>query len=73
MASGARCVLDHEDLLRVYTNPQIANVPDIDPWEADRYAPLVAEGFVKYGIDNRREAAHFLAESGYETGCFNWL
>ena len=68
-----RCVLDHKDLLRVYTNPHIPNVPDIDPWEAKEYASYLARGFVKYGIDNRREAAHWMAQVGYETGCLNWL
>lgn len=62
-----------EDLLRVYTNPQIPNVPDIDPWEAEAYAPALKAGMEKHGIDNRREAAHFLAQVGYETGCLNWL
>lgn len=31
---------DHEDLLKVYTNPQIANVPDITEVEAEAYAEL---------------------------------
>ena len=62
-----------KDLERVYTNPQIANVPDIDPWEAEAYADSLRLGMEKHGIDNRREAAHFLAQVGYETGCLNWL
>jgi predicted chitinase len=61
------------DLKRVYTNPQIANVPDIDPWEAEAYAEPLRRAMEKHGINNRREAAHFLCHVGYETGCLNWL
>ena len=58
-----------QDLLKIYTNPHIPNVPDIDPWEAEAYARPLRLGMEKHGIDNRREAAHYLAQVGYETGC----
>jgi len=64
---------DQNTLLEVYTNPQIANVPDITPAEAQEYAPHLVAAFIKHGFDNRRQVAHWLAQSGYETGCFNWL
>lgn len=64
---------DHKTLLKVYTNPQIPNVPSIDPWEAKEYAPHLVAAFIKHGFDSRRQVAHWLAQSGYETGCFNWL
>lgn len=70
---AARCVLDADALLAAFTNPHIANVPDVTPTGARAYAPYLAAGFPKYGIDNRREAAHWLAQVGYETGCLNWL
>jgi predicted chitinase len=64
---------DHKTLLKVYTNPHIPNVPSIDPWEAKEYAPHLVAAFIKHGFDSRRQVAHWLAQAGYETGCFNWL
>ena len=43
-----------QDLLKIYTNPHITNVPDIDPWEAEAYARPLRRGMEKHGIDNRR-------------------
>jgi predicted chitinase len=62
-----------DDLLRCYSNPQIANVPDIDPWEAEAYAEPLKRALIKHGATNRRRVAHYLAQAGYESGCFNWL
>jgi predicted chitinase len=63
---------DHKTLLEVYTNPGI-DVPDIQPWVCQEYAPHLVAAFLKHGYNNRRQVAHWLAQSGYETGCFNWL
>lgn len=64
---------DHEDLLKVYTNPQIPNVPDITEVEAEAYAEPLGQAMLKHGCTSRRRAAHYLAQAGYESGCFNWL
>ena len=65
--------IDHNALLEVYTNQQIANVPDIDPWEAGEYAPHLVAAFLKHRFDDRRQVTHRLVQSGYETGCSNRL
>ena len=62
-----------DDLLRVFTNPQLPNVPDISRERAEAFVGPLTAALIKHGGTNRRRVAHYLAQAGYESGCFSWL